>query len=381
MNVLVLQPGLRACDYSYLASGGGEALLTGRVEDCRGPDRARDGLSLALGRIGSACASGRGGGKPDVVAARVAFGGSSFRGPVIVTPQVVEQIEDMIHLAPLHLPMLLALIRSCGEVLPEARMVLVFDTSFFADLPARERLYALDFDLMAASGVRRYGFQGIYHEAACRHAARQAREAGAPWGRRVMSLCLEPRPEGAAVVGGRPVMVTGGVTPLEGLPGQTSSGEIDPSIVITLSEKMGWGPEQINAVLTQQSGIRGLVDAPADLETVLVSERPDVRLAREIIQYRLLQACGAGIAAMGGLDTIVFSGRFARLGERLGPWLASHLCLRDTGADTRPCWTCCLERADRIIADSAAAAILAGQVYCSRTQTSISPGARLSQTQ
>ncbi|MDD5658322.1 MAG: hypothetical protein PHF00_13805 [Elusimicrobia bacterium] len=359
MNVLVLQPTVRACDYSFFSSGGGEALLRGRMEDYRDPDRAREGFIAALERIGAACSQSRSGGRPEVIAIRALFGGATFRGPVAVTPQVLEQIEDLIPCAPLHLPVLLGLIRSCGEVMPNVEIVLVFETAFFADLPAREHLYALDFDLMAAAGVRRYGFHGIYHEAACRHAARQRREAGATSAERVMSLCLEPRPEGAAVIGGHPLMVTSGATPLEGLPGQTSSGEIDPSIVITLAEKMGWGPEQINAVLTQQSGIRGLVNAPADLETVILSDQPDVRLAREIIQYRMLQACGAGIAAMGGLDTIVFSGRFAHLGERIGPWLTSRLRLRNAGADSQPHWIRYLEQLDRIIADHAAAVLLA----------------------
>ena len=214
--------------------------------------------------------------------------------------------------------------------------VLVFETAFFTGLPSREYLYALDADLPRVQGLRRYGFHGILHEAACRETVRRhhaERLRGMP---RILSICLEPRPELAAVCGLQPVMVTSGATPLEGLPGQTSCGELDPSIVIALATEHGWGAEQINTALTQESGFKGLTGADATLEQLYKADSASSRLAREIFQYRLLLACGAGMAAMGGLDAIVFSGRFVSLGQPLFAWLQSQPLLHTAGLRAAP---------------------------------------------
>ena len=173
---------------------------------------------------------------------------------------------------------------------------------------------------------------------------------------RVLSLCLGPRPELAAVIGSRQLMVTSGATPLEGIPGETVCGELDPSVVLTLREKMEWGPEEINMVLTQESGLLGLVGEPTTIQTLFESDNPDVKEAREIVQYRILQACGAGIAAMGGLDAIVFSGRYAAVGELHGPWLASRLVPRNQQGISFERFE---ESLERIVADVASAAALA----------------------
>ena len=148
-------------------------------------------------------------------------------------------------------------------------------------------------------------------------------------------------------------MVTGGATPLEGLPGERSCGDLDPSIVLTLARDKGWGPEQINTVLTQQSGLLGLTGKPATLKDVLTSDDPAVDLAREVFRYRVLLASGAGMATMGGLDTIVFSGRDHAVSKNLGPWLASRLTL-DRSANKREIpWTVFTKPVDRVIADVA----------------------------
>ncbi|HQO34738.1 MAG TPA: hypothetical protein PLG59_08765, partial [bacterium] len=114
----------------------------------------------------------------------------------------------------------------------------------------------------------------------------------------------------------------------------------------------GWGPEQINTVLTRESGLLGVVGKTATLDTIFRSNDPEVRLAREMIQYRILLACGAGIAAMGGVDAIVFSGDYVDVGEILGPWLSSKLVLKGERGQVVP-WMCFRESLDRLIADSA----------------------------
>jgi len=232
--------------------------------------------------------------------------------------------------------------------------VLVFETALFAALPAREYTFGLDADMARDLGLRRYGYHGIYHGAASVEAARR-RETDAS--ARTISICLEPHPEVAAIIGRQPVMVTSGATPLEGLPGETSCGEIDPSIVLLLAEEMKWGPEQINMVLARESGLAGLAGEPATVGDVLSAARPNLRAAGRVLRYRILLACGAAVAAMGGVDAIVFSGRYAAAGAKiLGPTLASRLTPR--GRKTRVPWHIVSDPLDRLIADQATATIL-----------------------
>ena len=148
-------------------------------------------------------------------------------------------------------------------------------------------------------------------------------------------------------------MCTSGATPLEGLPGHTSCGELDPSIVLMLARKLKWGPEQINTVLTQQSGLLGLAGRPVMLDDVISPEAADLELARSVLKNRILSACGAGMAAMGGMDQIVFSGRFAQEGQILGPWLVTRLTFKGGNEHRPPEWLCFTESLDCVLAERA----------------------------
>lgn len=228
-------------------------------------------------------------------------------------------------------------------------MVLFFETAFFSRLPRRESTYGIDRDVSESLALRRHGYHGIYHEAACAYAARERNTP--PRAGRVLSICLEPHPEIAAVLGNHPIMCTSGATPLEGLPGHTSCGELDPSIVLMLARKMKWGPEQINTVLTQQSGLLGLAGCPVMLDDIFAPEAVDMELARAVLESRILSACGAGMAAMGGVDSIVFSGRFVQVGQILGPRIATRLTFRGGNEHRPPQWLCFTESLDRVLAE------------------------------
>ena len=296
------------------------------------------------------------GGKPDLIAVRAVFGGETFQSPVRVTPEVVRELEELVLQAPLPVRTLLGVIEGLRQVAPEVPTILAFETAFFVSLPDREKRYGLDPELSSALALRRYGFHGIFHEAAYQYAVRQHRKPGTQSRPRTLSICWEPKPEVAAIAGGRPVMVTGGMTPLEGLPGETTCGELDPSVVLELAEQKRWGPEQIDNALSQGGGLTGLVGRPTTLGQVLRSENGALRLARRFLRYRLLQACGAGIAAMGGLDSVVLSGQFATEGKALGAWLVSRLSFGDPSGASQVALDCLAEPLARIIADSAAAA-------------------------
>ncbi|NQT91420.1 MAG: hypothetical protein HQ559_01570 [Lentisphaerae bacterium] len=261
---------------------------------------------------------------PELIAVRVAFGGELFKSPAVLTEVVLQQLETLAPQAPLHLPPVLVLLRGCREVFKSVPILLVFETAFFVELPARERYYALDFDVAEKLHVRRYGFHGLFHEAACREVTQLIRAASSGRVPRILSVCLEPQPEVTAVKGGHPLMVSSGITPLEGLPGQTTCGELDPSIILTLAKEKGLGPEEINQILTKKSGIYGVLGEHTSLGKLLTTVDPKYQLAQQMIRYRILRAAGEAIAAMGGLDVIAYSGRFTNAGKSLHAWLLAQ---------------------------------------------------------
>lgn len=252
---------------------------------------------------------------------RVPFGGEWFREPVLSSPEVLEALAHLAPQSPFHLPPVLALAEGLHATCPHVPVVLVFETSFFTALPHREQAYGLDPEHMEQMGLWRYGFHGILHEAACRAAVSRT---GLPTAR-IVSICLEPRPELAACVGSRPVMVTGGNTPVEGLPGERSCGDLDPSIALKLAHDLPGGLEEANRVLTRESGLLGLIGEPVTLAELLTNPRADWQLARDVFHHSVLRACGAAIAAISGVDMVVYSGRYAAAGAVLQQWLAPRL--------------------------------------------------------
>lgn len=365
MNMLVLRPKLRKLHYCFFNNRYKESVLKGIIDDYRDYSGEKTALKNILSHLRLASSNLALGTNPDVIAVRVVFGGEFFNQPVMVNQEVKEKVKSLIPHAPLHIPATLQLIELCEEIFAKIPIILVFETAFFAALPQRESLYALDMEIMENSGFRRYGFKGLYHWAACNYVLsnngnnKKHKHPG-----KILSICLEPKPEIAAIVGKKPVMVTGGATPMEGIPGEVTCGEIDPGIIINLAQKKGWGPEQINILLSQQSGLYGITGEKVNLEEIIRSRKPEYKLAREIMQYKILQACGAGIAAMGGLDKIVFCGRYTSAGEVLAPWLLFKLvysCLRDATGITVDFYR---ENIDRIIAESVYSFMLANGLSC-----------------
>jgi acetate kinase len=313
MNVLVLKPDRNFLEYGFFSDGKRSASLYGSIKGFRTGYTIEETLNLVLAKVVS------GGCRIDAVAIHVEFGGTRLTAPVTVSPETVAYLETLVPAAPMHIPPVLELISGCSRSLPKGSVILFFETAFFVNLPEQECLYAIDPDIQSYS-LRRYGYNGLFHEAACaslpKNVARKAR---------TVSICLEPHPEIAAVVDNWPVMVSGGSTPLEGLPGHTSCGEIDSGLLLSLSRKEHWGPEQINTLLTQKSGLLGLTGQPVTLPDVMLSDREEVRLAHNVMLYRILQQTGMALAAMNGFDRIVFSGRYAKIGKELGPWLIARL--------------------------------------------------------
>ena len=359
MKILVLRSDGNSLHYSFFTANQRWAPLMGTLEEYRGSQNEEDALLMVLEEIRNVGLRAGRPIEPDAVAIQLITGGTEFRGPTLVSSRTMERMRALAPHAPLHLPSSLVLTECCRRVFFGAPIIWVFGTSFFTDLPAREYLYGLDPQLVESMKLRRFGFNGIYHESACHWVRLRMRERQGRGALKILSICLEPRPEIAAVIGNHAVMVTTGATPLEGIPGQTSCGEIDPSIVLDFSQKLGWGPEKINTTLTRQSGLQGLVGEPVLLGEALTSTDPKFELPRDILQYHILQACGAGLAAMGGLDAVVFSGRYADAGNHLGIWLNERLSFVKQNQSQGVEWICYSERIDRLVADQAMATLLA----------------------
>jgi len=350
MTILTLQPGVHDLEYAIFTSEGREAVRSGRIEEYR---------SLAAGTtpVGALLEEAAGTPEAELVAIRVASGGTLFRAPALATPETIGRLEGLVEAAPLHLPATIELIREYARLMPATPIVLVFETSYFAELPERESAYGIDVELAGRLAIRKLGYHGIFHKAAGYEAARWLGKTGRS-DTCILSICLEPQPEVAASRGGRPFFVTGGATPLEGIPGESTCGEIDPSIPLMLAQDEGWGPEQIDQALTHESGLSALAGRRVTVGEVVMSGDPALAAASGQLRYRLLQAAGTALAALGRLDVVVFSGRYARAGSEVGPWLCERL--RFPGSVNPPLhWLCFEEGLPRLVADRAAATLLA----------------------
>lgn len=246
------------------------------------------------------------------------FGGTSEDSPVVVDDELLKRLDELSPRAPTTLPAIGVAMRALATNYRDVPRVFAFGSGFFSRLPQRERFYAIEPAEGRRLGLERTGFHGLFHAASV--AGIRAGD-----GVRTLSICLEPNPEAAAILDDRPMMVTGGATPLEGLPGQTTCGEIDPGMVLILAQEQHWSPEQIAEALTRESGLLGLTGQPTDLSELFASDGASTQLARDMMLYRLQLTTGMAIAALGGLDRIVFSGRHAAAGEVIGAWLLERL--------------------------------------------------------
>ncbi len=244
---------------------------------------------------------------------RVVHGGEKFSESVEITGEVIEQIEEVSDLAPLHNPPNLAGIRVCRDLLPNIPQVAVFDTSFHQTMPEKAYMYALPYEYYEEYGVRRYGFHGTSHKYVARRAAalmeRDIEDLN------IITCHLGNGASLAAVKEGSSVDTSMGLTPLEGLVMGTRCGDIDPAIVPFLQKREDLSPEEIDDVMNKNSGMLGLSGISNDARDIEeAAEEGDERakLTEDVFCYRVKKYIGAYAAAMGGLDCVVFT---AGIGE------------------------------------------------------------------
>lgn len=244
---------------------------------------------------------------PAAVGHRVVHGGPWLTGPVVVDDEVIARIQQASALAPLHNPGNLAGIRCATELLPGVRQVAVLDTAFFADLPEAAATYALDVEVAREHHVRRYGFHGTSHE----YVSGQVPQLlGRPAdGLRQVVLHLGNGASASAVLGGRAVDTSMGLTPLEGLVMGTRGGDLDPGVVLHLMRVGGMDLDGVDDLLSRRSGLRGLAGSNDLRDVVRAADAGDRRavLALEVMAHRLRKYVGAYAAVLGGLDALTFT--------------------------------------------------------------------------
>ena len=255
---------------------------------------------------------------------RVVHGGETFQKPTLITDDVIAAIKENIPLAPLHNPPNLMGIEVTQKILASTPQVAVFDTAFHQTLPPHAFLYALPYDLYENSRVRKYGFHGTSHayvsDLAADYLNRPLEEVN------LITIHLGNGASMAAVKRGKCVDTSMGMTPLEGLVMGTRSGDIDPALPFFLADHLGMSLTDIDRLLNNDSGLKGLCGVNDMREALERRNNGDERatVALDVYAYRIKKYIGAYTAALGSLDALIFT---AGIGEN-SPEVRKQ-CLKD----------------------------------------------------
>ncbi len=246
---------------------------------------------------------------------RVVHGGEAFREPALINSEVIDTIQRLIPLAPLHNPANLLGIEVARQQAPHVPQVAVFDTAFHQSIPVPAFRYAIPQDLYEAHHIRRYGFHGTSHYYVAKQAAgilNRPLEA-----LHLISLHLGNGASAAAIKDGHSVDTSMGMTPLEGLIMGTRSGDIDPAIVFYLKRKTGLSRDEVESILNRQSGLKGICGVNDMRKIGELADRGEAtaQLAIDMYCYRIKKYIGAYCAILGQLDAVIFTGG---IGENAG---------------------------------------------------------------
>ncbi|HOO75756.1 MAG TPA: acetate kinase, partial [Tepiditoga sp.] len=244
----------------------------------------------------------------DAVGHRVVHGGEKFKESVLITKDVLENIELMSFLAPLHNPANITGIKAAMELLPNASQVAVFDTSFHQTMPEKAYLYAIPYEYYEKYKVRRYGFHGTSH----RYVSKKAAEfLGLDYeNTKIISCHIGNGASVAAVKNGKSIDTSMGFTPLEGLAMGTRSGDLDPAIIEFIAKEEEISVKEVLNILNKKSGMLGVTKIYSDMRDVednAIANDKVCRLAFDIYEYKIAKYIGSYAAAMNGVDVIIFT--------------------------------------------------------------------------
>jgi len=265
-------------------------------------------VPTALGALAAKLRSQYGGARVLGVGHRVVHGGARYAAPTIVTPAVLEDLRQLIPLAPLHQPHNLAAIDAVFERLPGVPQVACFDTSFHRGQPAVADLIPLPREL-CRSGVQRYGFHGLSYDYIASVLPQVAPEIARG---RVIVAHLGSGASLCALNNGRSVDHSLGFTALDGLCMGTRPGAIDPGVILYLFQTLGLPASEVETILYKKSGLLGISGISNDMRVLLASTEPGAQLAVEYFVYRAAREIGGLAAVLNGIDGLVFT---AGIGE------------------------------------------------------------------
>ena len=240
---------------------------------------------------------------------RVVHGGEKFASSSLITDEMLAAVEECNDLAPLHNPANLIGVDACKKCMPGVPMVGVFDTAFHQTMPKEAYMYALPYEYYEKYKVRRYGFHGTSHSFVSK---RTAEFLGKNVEDMKIIVChLGNGSSISAVKYGESIDTSMGLTPLEGVPMGTRSGDIDPAILEFLAKKENMDIFQLTAMLNKKSGVFGVSDGVSsdfrDLENAAAEGNDKAQLARDVFAYNVAKYVGAYAAAMNGVDAIAFT--------------------------------------------------------------------------
>ncbi len=268
----------------------------------------------------------------DLVVQRVVYGGNKLGDACILDHEAEQEIERLSPVAPLHNPLALRWIRACRKAFGDGlTQVAVFDTSFFFRLPEIASTYALPRGLCRKYGLRRHGFHGIAHRVMLRKW--QSARPRLPAGGRVVTVQLGSGCSIAAISSGEVLDTSMGFSPLEGLVMATRPGDLDPGLVMYLQRHAGMSPAELDRLLNEQCGLRGISEESGDMRALLRSKSPGARLAVDIYCYRVRKYIGAYLAVLGGIDGIVFGGGVGENSPAVREGIVNAMAWLDTALD------------------------------------------------
>ncbi len=245
--------------------------------------------------------------KPDAVGHRLVHGGPRYFSPQVVSPELIAALEKLSPFAPEHLPQALTALRHAHKLFPEILQVTCFDTFFHAAMPPVARFYPLPYSIRR-EGVVRYGFHGLSYEYLLdeveRLGGREAKQG------RIILAHLGHGASMAAVKGAQSIDTSMGFSPAGGLMMSTRTGDLDPGVILFLLQQEKMSPSEIKEMIYRRSGLLGISGISDEMQALLSleAEKPQAHEAIELFCYRAKQCIGSFTAAMGGLDTLVFSG-------------------------------------------------------------------------
>lgn len=245
----------------------------------------------------------------DAVGHRVVHGGEKFSKSVLINDDVKAMIRECYDIAPLHNPANMTGIEAITALMPDVPQVGVFDTAFHQTMPAKAYMYALPYKYYTEDGVRRYGFHGTSH----RYVSGRVCEflGVSPEGKRIITCHIGNGASMAAIVDGKCVDTSMGLTPVEGLMMGTRVGDVDPGALTFLMLKHNLSAEQLQTLINKESGVLGVSGVSNDMreiEAAIAAGNERAKLALDMYELRITKYIGAYAAEMGGVDIIVFTG-------------------------------------------------------------------------